>query len=173
VQTDLKEPPIFPSAHVIASDSEALAVARAVAAQLAPEASARDRERRKPVAELDLLSIQGLLALTVPREYGGADVSAETLAEVFQIIAAADPAVAQLPQSHFVFVNAIREDGTYAQKRRFFTELLAGARFGNAQAERGSSSALDLKTRLRRVGADYVLDGCSFRPLVAGGGHRR
>jgi len=159
VQTVLKEPATFPSAHIIASDSEALAVARAVAAQLAPEASARDRERRRPVAELDLLSIQGLLALTVPREYGGADVSAETLAQVFQIIAEADPAVAQLPQSHFVFVNAIREDGTYAQKRRFFTELLAGARFGNAQAERGSTSALDLKTRLRRVGADYVLDG--------------
>ena len=159
MQTVLKESPTFPSAHIIASDSEALAVARAVAAQLAPEASARDRERRKPVAELDLLSIQGLLALTVPREYGGADVSAETLAQVFQILAAADPAVAQLPQSHFVFVNAIREDGTYAQKGRFFTELLAGARFGNAQAERGSSSALDLKTRLRRVGADYLLEG--------------
>ncbi len=147
------------SAHIIASDAEALAVAREVAAQLVPEASARDRERRKPVAELDLLSIQGLLALTVPREFGGADVSAETLAQIFQILAAADPAVAQLPQSHFVFVNAIREDGTYAQKRRFFTELLAGARFGNAQAERGSTSALDLKTRLRRSGADYVLEG--------------
>ena len=147
------------SVQIIDSDAEALLVAREVAGQLAPEASARDRERRKPVAELDLLSSRGLLAITVPREYGGADVSAETLAQVFQILAAADPAVAQLPQSHFVFVNAIREDGTYAQKRRFFTELLAGARFGNAQAERGSTSALDLKTRLRRVGENYVLEG--------------
>ena len=137
-------------ARVIASTADALNVAREAAAALAPEASARDRERRKPLAELDLLSSLGLLALTVPREYGGADVSAETLAQVFQILAAADPAVAQLPQSHFVFINALREDGTEEQKHFFYGELLRGARFGNAQAERGSSSALDLKTRLVR-----------------------
>jgi len=145
--------------HVISSDSEALTAAREVAALLAPEASARDRERRKAVAEMDLLSSLGLLALTVPSDHGGADVSAETLAQVFQIVSAADPAVAQLPQSHFVFLNAIREDGTEEQKRFFFAEVLAGARLGNAQAERGSTSALDLKTRLRRSGPDYRLDG--------------
>ena len=146
-------------AHIITSDREALTVAREVAALLAPEASDRDRERRKAVAELDLLSARGLLALTVPRAHGGADVSAETLAQVFQILAAADPAIAQLPQSHFVFLNALREDGSEEQKQFFFSEVLAGARLGNAQAERGSASALDLKTRLRRSGADYVLDG--------------
>ena len=146
-------------AHIITSDREALTVAREVAALLAPEASDRDRERRKAVAELDLLSARGLLALTVPRAHGGADVSAETLAQVFQILAAADPAIAQLPQSHFVFLNALREDGSEEQKQFFFSEVLAGARLGNAQAERGSASALDLKTRLRRSGADYLLDG--------------
>ncbi len=137
-----------PPARIIASDAEALAVAREVAALLAPDAVARDRERRKPVAELDLLSSRGLLALTVPRSHGGADVSAETLAQVFQILAAADPALTQLPQSHFVFLNALREDGTDAQRDFFFPLILAGARLGNAQAERGSASALDLKTRL-------------------------
>jgi SfnB family sulfur acquisition oxidoreductase len=150
------------SVHVISSDEEAIQVAREVAALLAPEASARDRERRKPVAELDLLSARGLLALTVPRDHGGADVSAATLTQVFQILAAADPAVTQLPQSHFVFVNAIRHDGSENQKSFFFAEVLGGARLGNAQAERGSASALDLKTRLRRIPAaqgDYCLDG--------------
>ncbi|HEY9154158.1 MAG TPA: SfnB family sulfur acquisition oxidoreductase [Opitutaceae bacterium] len=154
--------PSFSTARIIASDTEALLVARATAAALAPDASARDRERRKPLAEMELLSSTGLLALTVPREHGGADVSAETLAQVFQIIAAADPAVAQLPQSHFVFLNAVREDGTEEQKRFFFAEILRGARLGNAQAERGSSSALDLKTRLRRdekAAGTFRLDG--------------
>jgi SfnB family sulfur acquisition oxidoreductase len=151
--------PAETTAHVIASEAEALAVARDVAAILEPEASARDRERRKPTAELDLLSARGLLALTVPRSYGGADVSAEALAQVFQILAAADPAVTQLPQSHFVFLDAIREDGTEKQKNFFFGEILRGGRLGNAQAERGSSSALDLKTRLCRAGNGYVLSG--------------
>jgi SfnB family sulfur acquisition oxidoreductase len=146
----LEAPPGVRSAHVISSAAEALRTAREVAALLAPEAAARDRERRKPVAELDLLSARGLLALTVPRDHGGADVSAETLAQVFQILAAADPAVTQLPHSHFVFLNALREDGSDEQKRFFFGEVLKGARLGNAQAERGSASALDLRTRLRR-----------------------
>lgn len=150
------------SAHAIASDAEALAVAREVAAQLAPEAIARDKERRKPLAELDLLSACGLLAITVPRTHGGADVSAETLAQVFQILASADPAVAQLPQSHFVFINALREDGSSPQHDFFYPLILAGARLGNAQAERGSSSALDLKTRLHSAASDhsrFLLDG--------------
>lgn len=137
-----------PPAQLIADDAEAITAARDVAAQLAPGAIARDRERSKPLAEMELLSRRGLLALTVPREHGGADVTAETLASVFQILAAADPAVAQLPQSHFVFLNALREDGSEEQKRHFFREILGGARLGNAQAERGSGSALDLKTRL-------------------------
>ena len=143
--TALRPPP---AAAVLASADEALRAAREVARQLAPGASARDRDPRPPLAELEALSASGLLGITVPRALGGADVSAETLAQVFQILAAADPAVAQLPQSHFVFLDAIRQDGTGAQQKFFFGEALAGARFGNAQAERGSDSALDLRTRL-------------------------
>lgn len=141
------------AAHVIASDEEALAVARELAARLAEGASQRDRERTIPHEPLDWLSQAGLFGITVPREHGGADVSFETLVKVFQILSAGDAAVGQLPQNHFVFVDAIRQDGTEAQKAFFFAEVLAGARFGNAQAERGGASALDLRTRLA-PGAD-------------------
>lgn len=149
--------------RVISSDAEALQVAHEVARQLAPGASDRDRERRLPGPELDTLSSSGLLAVTVPHTHGGADVSYETVGRIFQILSAADPAIGQLPQNHFVFLDAIRQDGTPAQKDFFFREVLAGARFGNAQAERGSSSALDLKTRLTRVpNGDYRLDGTKY-----------
>ncbi len=147
-------------AHVITSDEEAVQVAYEMARLLAPGASARDRERRLPAAELDQISASGLLGITVPRTWGGADVSYETVARVFQILSAADSAVGQLPQNHFVFADAIRQDGTPEQQAVFFGEILAGARLGNAQAERGSSSALDLRTRLRRApGGGYHLDG--------------
>ena len=150
-------------ARVISSDAEALQVAQEVAHQLAPGASQRDRDRRLPAAELDILSSSGLLAVTVPRAYGGADVSHATVARLFQILSAADPAIGQLPQNHFVFLDAIRQDGTPAQKAFFFREVLAGARFGNAQAERGSTSALDLKTRLTRTANGYYkLDGTKY-----------
>jgi SfnB family sulfur acquisition oxidoreductase len=136
------------AAHVIATDQEALQIAHAVAQSLATGASALDKDRRIPYAELDELSASGLLAVTVPREFGGAGVSRLTIASIFQILGAADPAVTQMPHSHFVFLEALREDGSDQQKRFFFGEILAGARLGNAQAEQGSNSALDLKTRL-------------------------
>ena len=151
------------AAHVIGSDSEAIEVAKAVAAELAPGASVRDRARTLPVSEMNFLSASGLLGITVPKSYGGAAVSIQTLTEVFQILSAADSAIGQLPQNHFVFVDAIGQDGSEAQKQFFYGELLAGRRFGNAQAERGGASALDLKTRLSAdPNGGHRLNGTKF-----------
>ncbi len=150
------------TAHIIASDAEAIAAAHAIAPQIAAGAITRDRERRVPTAELDALSAAGLLAITVPRSFGGADVSFATVAEVFRILSVADPAIGQLPQNHFLFVDAIRQDGSPKQQAIFFGEVLRGARFGNAQAERGGNSALDLRTRLTADGDAYRLDGTKY-----------
>lgn len=151
------------SVHVIASDAEAIEVAERLAPRIAEGASARDRERTIPSEPLNWLSGAGLFGITVPREYGGAGVSYETLARVFQIISAADGALGQMPQNHFVFVDAVRQDGTLAQKAFFFAEFLAGKRLGNAQAERGGASALDLKTRvLPTASAGLRLNGTKF-----------
>lgn len=147
------------TARVLTSDAEALEVAREMARILAPGASSRDQAREIPFDELDRLSASGLFGVTVPRDFGGAEVSVETLTSIFQILSTADPAIGQLPQNHFVFLDAIRQDGTPQQRAFFFGEVLAGARFGNAQAERGSSSPLDLRTRLRRAPGGYRLDG--------------
>lgn len=152
-----------PPAHVIGSDAEAVQVAHELARALAPGAAARDRRRPLPAPELDMLSKSGILAVTVPRTHGGADVSNQTVGRIFQILSAADPAIGQLPQNHFVFLDAIRQDGTATQQKHFFAEVLAGARFGNAQAERGSSSALDLRTRLTRTRHQGLrLDGTKY-----------
>ncbi|MCC2268884.1 SfnB family sulfur acquisition oxidoreductase [Streptomyces sp. CT1-17] len=147
-------------AHVIADDAEALAVATALADEFRPGASARDSERRLPRAELDRLSASGLLAVTVPADHGGADVRATTLAEVFRLLASADGSLAQIPQSHFAYVNVIRRQGTEEQRTFFFAELLAGRRFGNAQSEAGTKHVQDIRTRLtRRPDGSYALDG--------------
>ena len=152
------------SVRVITSDSEAIQAAENFAARIAAGASQRDQTRELPLAELAELSRSGLLGLTVPREYAGPDVSARTMARVFQIIASADPAIAQLPHSHFVFVNAIREDGTPEQRRFFFNHILGGSRIANAQSERGSSSALDLQTRVTKSSDPgiYRLSGTKY-----------
>ncbi|MBZ6229015.1 SfnB family sulfur acquisition oxidoreductase [Streptomyces olivaceus] len=147
-------------AHVIADDAEALAVATALADEIRPGASARDAERRLPRAELDRLSASGLLAVTVPADHGGADVRATTLAEVFRLLASADGSLAQIPQSHFAYVNVIRRQGAEEQRTFFFAELLAGRRFGNAQSEAGTKHVQDIRTRLtRHPDGSYALDG--------------
>ncbi|NEA98357.1 SfnB family sulfur acquisition oxidoreductase [Streptomyces sp. SID13726] len=148
------------SAHVIADDAEALAVAASLAEEFRTGAAARDAERRLPRAELDRLSQSGLLAATVPAEHGGADVGALTLAEIFRLLASADASLSQIPQSHFVYANVIRRQGTEEQRKFFFAELLAGCRFGNAQSEAGTKHVQDIRTRLRpRPDGSYRLDG--------------
>ncbi|MFF8730999.1 SfnB family sulfur acquisition oxidoreductase [Streptomyces sp. NPDC015171] len=148
------------AAHVIADDTEALAVAAALAGEFRAGAAERDAARRLPRAELDRLSASGLLAVTVPAEHGGADVGADTLAEIFRLLGAADGSLAQIPQSHFVYVNVIRRQGTEQQRKHFFAEVLAGRRFGNAQSEAGTRHVQDIRTRLASApDGSYVLDG--------------
>ncbi|MGW2641844.1 SfnB family sulfur acquisition oxidoreductase [Streptomyces sp. NPDC001348] len=147
-------------AHVIADDAEALAVAAELAAGFRKGAAERDARRRLPRTELERLSASGLLAVTVPARFGGADVRADTLAEIFRLLAAADASLAQIPQSHFVYVNVLRRQGTHEQQEFFFGEVLAGKRFGNAQSEAGTQHVQDIRTRLARLpGGSYVLDG--------------
>lgn len=149
-------------AAAIGSDAEAIAAAHRVAQGLAEGAIDRDRDQLVPIAEMNALSEAGLLGITVPAAQGGADVSFETVAEVFRILSAADPAIGQVPQNHFVCANVLRECGTPEQQRFFFAELLDGARFGNAQAERGTSSVLDIKTGVYRNGDAYRLRGTKY-----------
>ncbi|WP_055489312.1 SfnB family sulfur acquisition oxidoreductase [Streptomyces sp. TP-A0356] len=148
------------TAHVISGDAEALAVAAALADEFRAGASRRDAERRLPREELNRLSTSGLLAVTVPAEHGGADVTARTLAEIFRLLASADGSLAQIPQSHFVYVNVISRQGTAEQRKFFFAELLAGRRLGNAQSEAGTRHVQDIRTRLEpQPDGSYVLSG--------------
>lgn len=159
----------------IASDAEALQAARELAAVFADGASERDRERRLPWDELDRWSESGLGGMTVPREYGGADVSYATLAEVFAILCAADPALGQIPQNHFGLLGVLREIGSESQKRRFYGEVLTGARLGNAGPERRSETSqtiLQGTTRLTGTAQGLRLNGQRFYATGALFAHR-
>lgn len=135
-------------AHVIASDEEAVEVARGLGQALAEGAAGRDLERRLPWAEVESLSSSGLLGITTPRRFGGPEVSAVTLAEVVRLLSAGDSNVGQIPQSHFTFLHALRELGSEDQQQFFFGEALAGRLFGNAQAERGATEGRPFATRI-------------------------
>jgi alkylation response protein AidB-like acyl-CoA dehydrogenase len=138
----------------IANESEALAAADALAAALRTGAAERDRAPAGtvPWAALALLDASGLLAV---------EPGPVLLAQLFARLAAADPAIAQVPQAHFLLLDVLTVWGGEEVRARLRADVAAGARIGNALAERGGQHAQDLKTRLTRDGADgrLRLDG--------------
>ncbi|MEI2297387.1 SfnB family sulfur acquisition oxidoreductase [Ensifer sp. MJa1] len=149
-------------AHRIESEEEALSIARELAADFARNASERDTDRILPFDELDALAQSGLLAITVPPEYDGIDVSNAVLADITAILSEADSSIGQIPQNHFYILEALRTDGTEEQKAFFYERALAGDRFGNALSERGTKTVGDYATRLTPDGLGFRLNGRKF-----------
>jgi SfnB family sulfur acquisition oxidoreductase len=146
----------------LASASEAITAAREYAASIADGAIARDRAGSVPAEELAAFDSSGLLAITVPAEYGGPGLGASVLAEVVRTIAAVDPSIAQVPQGHYLLVDVLSVYGTDTQRRRLFPVVLEGGRLANTLAERGGHHAQDLKTRVYRDGAVTRLSGRKY-----------
>jgi SfnB family sulfur acquisition oxidoreductase len=132
----------------LATHADAVSAANAFASSIADTVVERDRTGSAPHEEMARFDSSGLLAINVPHAQGGPALGPSTLAEVIRVIAAVDPAIAQTPQAHYLFVDVMALLGTEAQKRRLLSEVLAGNRIGNALAERGTKHAQDLQTRL-------------------------
>jgi SfnB family sulfur acquisition oxidoreductase len=154
-------PPLHP-ANLLRDDADAIAAARELAATVRTHAATRDRERQLPWSEIELFARSGLGGISIPRAYGGPQVSFVTVAEVFAILSAADPAVGQIPQNHFGILNSLVGSATEAQKETLFASILGGARIGNGGPERGTKNTLDIRTRLTADGDQFLLNGRKF-----------
>lgn len=147
---------------VLDSHDAALHAARELAADWAPKAAQRDAERILPFAEIEAFTASGLGSITVPPAFGGPGLSYLTLAQVFEILCAADSSVGQIPQNHFGVLQLLSEAGTDAQKARFYGEVLAGARIGNAGPEKGRAPMTRNKTGLTQTAQGLSLNGQRF-----------
>lgn len=154
-------PPLLP-ANLLRDDADAIAAAHELAAVVRTHAATRDRERQLPWSQIELFTRSGLGGISVPRIYGGPQVSFVTLAEVFAILSAADPAVGQIPQNHFGILNSLLGSASEAQKQTLFASVLGGARIGNGGPERGTKNTLDIRTRLTADGDQFLLNGRKF-----------
>ncbi|RMX07699.1 SfnB family sulfur acquisition oxidoreductase [Corticibacter populi] len=148
--THLPLPPRPP--RRIAGEAEALQSAAELAEAFRAGAAERDRERRLPWDEIERYTASGLGTITIPKAHGGLGASNETLAQVFATICAADPSLGQIPQNHFAIIQNLKDTGTEAQQHRWFADVLAGHRLGNAGPERKSRAAriTDVTARLQR-----------------------
>ncbi|MGW4364583.1 acyl-CoA dehydrogenase family protein [Nocardia takedensis] len=150
------------AADRVESAAHALGLAHELAAEFAEGAADRDRDRILPHHEVDRLAASGLLAITVPAAHGGADLPPSLVAEVVRVLAAADPNIAQIPHSHFVYLNLLRLAGTEEQRARWFGQVLDGARIANAQSERGGATVTDIATTVRPDGSGFLLQGAKY-----------
>lgn len=129
--------------------------------RLRPQVEQMDREARMPRELIDELFALGLMGIQIPDRFGGGGgstfMSALTIAELARV----DPAVAVCVDVQNVLVNtALIRWGSSAQQERHLPRLardLVGA-YALTEPESGSD-AFALRSRARRVGADYVLDG--------------
>ncbi|MCU1724454.1 SfnB family sulfur acquisition oxidoreductase [Pseudomonas sp. 5P_5.1_Bac1] len=162
VHSDLDHAPLLLPAKVLRNDAEALQAAHELAAVARPQAGKRDQQRKLPWAEVEQFTRSGLGSISIPREYGGPQLSFVTLAEVFRIISAADPALGQIPQNQFGLLQLLRGAANDRQKEVLFGSVVDGWRIGNAGPERGTKNTLELKARITRQGDGYVISGQKF-----------
>jgi alkylation response protein AidB-like acyl-CoA dehydrogenase len=130
--------------------------------RLAPGAAERDREHRFPREELQEMGALGLLGMLVPEAYGGSDTGALAYAAAVEEIAAGDGPCSTIMSVHSsVGCVPILKFGNEEQKERFLPRLASGEWIGGfALTEpQAGSDASNLKTRARRDGDDYVIDG--------------
>ncbi|MFK0163292.1 SfnB family sulfur acquisition oxidoreductase [Rhizobium sp. NPDC090279] len=153
---------VRPPAHRVQSEEEALDIARSLAAGFAQQASDRDINRILPYEEVEALSQSGLLGISVPSEHGGIDISNCVLAEVVAILAEADPSIAQILQTHFHVLEAIRIGGGEDQRTSLFDRAITGDRFGSIFSESGTSGTDQDSLQLAADGLGFRLNGRSL-----------
>ncbi|UCJ16716.1 SfnB family sulfur acquisition oxidoreductase [Pseudomonas sp. MM211] len=160
--SELDVAPRLAAARILRSDEEALQAARELAEAARAQAIERDRERQLPWALVEQFTASGLGSIAVPREFGGPQLSYRTIAEVFRIISAVDPALGQIPQNQFGIIALLQLLATPEQRQRVFGSVLQGWRIGNAGPERNSKNTLALSARVERDGEHYFISGEKF-----------
>jgi SfnB family sulfur acquisition oxidoreductase len=148
---------------VLSSIDEALATARALAAEVAVGAVEREITGTWPEQELRRVAGSGLLGILVPAEFGGPDLPRSTAVEVLRLLSQADSSVGQLLLSHFVLSAALREIGSAEPAPTIYRDVLAGAQLGNATVERATHTSVERRTTVTRNGdGTWVLSGRKF-----------
>lgn len=162
VQSDQDIAPLLLPAQILRNDAEAIKAAHELAQVARQQAARRDQQRKLPWSEIEQFTRSGLGSIAIPRAYGGPQVSFVTVADVFAIISAADPALGQIPQNQFGVLQLILATGTERQKKILLQSVLEGWRIGNAGPERGVRNTLELKARITTKGDGYVINGQKF-----------
>jgi len=146
-------------------------VARSFATErMAPEAAAWDEEGIFPVDVLRQAAGLGFAGLYCDPEHGGTGLGRVDAAVVLEELASACPSTAAYISIHNMAAWMIDSFGDDDQRARWLPGLASMDLFASyCLTEPGAGSdAASLRTRARRDGDDYVLDGA--KAFISGGG---
>jgi alkylation response protein AidB-like acyl-CoA dehydrogenase len=108
-----------------------------------------------------MLGALGILGMPYPDAFGGGGQSYEVYLQVLEELASAWASIALGVSVHTICCFPLAYHGTDAQRERWLPELLAGELIGGyclSEAHAGSDAAA-LRTRARRTGDGYRIDG--------------
>lgn len=140
--------------------------------RLKPFAAEWDRHHRFPAEALGEMGQLGFLGMLVPEQWGGSATGHLAYAMALEEIAAGDGACSTIMSVHnSVGCMPILKYGSEAQKAEFLSPLAEGrtlAAFALSEPQAGSDAS-DLRTRARRDGDHYILDGA--KQFITTGSH--
>ena len=127
-----------------------------------PHARAWEAAKAFPAAIFGELAELGLMGMTAPAEYGGAEADFVSYALALMELAAGDGGLSTVVSvQNAPVIASLLEEGSSEQKARFIPELCAGrliGAFGLTEPGAGSDASA-LRTRARREGDEYIIDG--------------
>ena len=152
-----------PTSYRLTDDQERLRDAVRVLAdeRIAPRAAEIDRTAEFPWDVKELLAAQDVLGLPFPTEYGGLGGELLTVCLAVEQISRVCATSGLILAVQELGALPILLAGTDEQKARWLPDLAAGRSliaFALTESEAGSDAAA-ARTRARRDGADYVIDG--------------
>ncbi|SEQ15285.1 acyl-CoA dehydrogenase family protein [Thalassovita taeanensis] len=129
---------------------------------LAPGAAERDKTKTIAPEILAQMGELGFLGMTVPEDLGGVGADYVSYALALIEVAAGDGAISTVMSVHNAPFNAILQRyGSTKQQQEVLRPATAGAFIGGFALTEGhaGSDASAIRTRARRDGDDYVIDG--------------
>ncbi|MCG9747085.1 isovaleryl-CoA dehydrogenase [Shewanella sp. Isolate8] len=138
------------------------AVRSFAANEIAPIAAKVDQENAFPNELWPVLGEMGLLGVTVPEEFGGADMGYLAHVVAMEEISRASASIGLSYGAHSnLCVNQINRNGNSEQKAKYLPKLVSGEHIGAlAMSEpNAGSDVVSMKLSARKEGDRYILNG--------------